>query len=194
MSYIFSNNGNNYTFKKLDNMLINMSEKDGNDVLIRERVDGVPQYSWGSANCVVKANEAYIFEHTPISTQPFQGEWEWNDKASPGSYLVTTTITVYLSVDIFNECESIEWVVGKGYKVNVLIDNTSLLSLPFIDTLNNLVTLTNYVLVEIGNEESHTISASTNIPSLVCLGGVKSIMIVFEHLVEVDSSSSSGSS
>ena len=108
--------------------------------------------------------------------------------------MVTTTVTVYLPVDIFNECESIEWVVGKGYKVNISIDNTPLLSLPFIDTLNNLVTLTNYAIVEIGDEESHTISASTNIPSLVCLGGVKSIMIVFEHLVEVDSSSSSGSS
>ena len=57
MSYIFSSNGNNYTFKKLDNMLINMPEKDGHHVLIRETVDGVPQYSWGSAACIVKANE-----------------------------------------------------------------------------------------------------------------------------------------
>ena len=76
MSYIFSSNGNNCTFKKLDNMLINMPEKDGNHILIRETVDGVPQYSWGSAVCVVKANEAYIFEHTPTSTEAFQGEWE----------------------------------------------------------------------------------------------------------------------
>ena len=29
MSYIFSSNGNNYIFKKLDNMLINMPKKDG---------------------------------------------------------------------------------------------------------------------------------------------------------------------
>ena len=47
MSYIFSSNGNNYTFKKLDNMLINMPEKDGHHVLILETVDGVPQFSWG---------------------------------------------------------------------------------------------------------------------------------------------------
>ena len=61
MSYIFSSNGNNYTFKKLDNMLINMAEKDGNHVLIRETVDdGIPQYSWSSAACVVKTNEANI--------------------------------------------------------------------------------------------------------------------------------------
>ena len=66
MSYIFSSNGNNYTFKKLDNMLINMPEKDGHHVLIRETVDGVPQYSWGSAACIVKANEAFVFEYTSI--------------------------------------------------------------------------------------------------------------------------------
>ena len=74
------------------------------------------------------------------------------------------------------------------------MDGLSLLDIPFIDTLNNLVTLTSYVLVEIEDSFTHTISASTNIPSLVCLGGVKGIMIVFEHLGEVDSSSSSSSS
>ena len=185
MSYIFSSNENNYTFKKLDNMLINMPEKDGHHVLIRETVDGVPQYLWGSAVCVVKANEAYIFEYTPTSTEAFQGEREWNALPS-GSYLVTTTVTVYISVEVFNDCDSIESVVGKGYKMNVSIDNTPLLSLPFIDTLNNLVTLTNYALAEIG-DFPHVISATTNIPSLVCLGGVKSIMIVFEHLGDVGS-------
>ena len=43
MSYICSSNGNNYIFKNLDNMLINMPEKDGNHVLIRETEDGIPQ-------------------------------------------------------------------------------------------------------------------------------------------------------
>ena len=189
MSYIFSSNGNNYTFKKLDNMLINIPEKDGNHVLIRETVDGVPQYSWGNAACVVKANEAYIFEYTPTSIEAVQGEWEWYALPS-GSYLMTTTVTEYLFVDVFNDCDSIESVVGKAYKVNVSIDNTPLLTIPFIDTLNNLVTLTNYALVEIG-DFPHVISATTNIPSLVCLGGVKSITIVFEHLGEVDYSGSS---
>ena len=69
MSYKFSSNESNYTFKKLDNMLINKPEKDGHHVLIRETVDGVPQYSWGSAACIVKANEAYVFKHTPTSTK-----------------------------------------------------------------------------------------------------------------------------
>ena len=71
MTYIFSSNGNNYTFKKLDNMLINIPGNDGNHVLIRETVNGVPQYSWGSAAYIVKANEAYIFEHIPTSTEAF---------------------------------------------------------------------------------------------------------------------------
>ena len=185
MSYIFSSNGNNYTFKKLNNMLINMAEKDGNHVLIRETVDGVPQYSWSSAVCVVKANKTYIFEHTPTSTEAFQGEWKW-DALPSGSYLMTTTVTAYLSVDVFNDCDSIESVVGKRYKVNVSIDISLLLTLPFIDTLNNLVTLTNYALEEIGEVENHTISATTNLP-LMLLGGVKSITIVFENLSDASS-------
>ena len=184
MPYIFSSNGNNYTFKKLDNMLINMPEKDGHHVLIQETVDGIPQYSWSNAVCVVKANEAYIFEHTPTSTEAFKGEWEW-DALPSGSYLVTTTVITYLPVDVFNDCDSIESVVGKGYKGNVPIDNTPLLTIPFIDTLNNLVTLTNYALVEIKESSPQVISATTNIPSIVCLGGVKSITIVFEHLSEI---------
>ena len=103
---------------------------------------------------------------------------------------MTTTVTAYLSVDVFNDCDSIESVVSKGYKVNVSINNTPLLTISFIDTLNNLVTLTNYTLVEIGDFHIHVISATTNIPSLICLRGVKSITIVFEHLGEVASDSS----
>ena len=145
MSYIFSSNGNNYTFKKLDNMLINMPEKDGHHVLIRETVDGVPQYSWGSTpSYIVKANEAFVFEYTPEATESFNGEWG-GDGMPPmpsGSYLITTTVITYLSEDVFNDCTSIESVVEKGCKVNVSIDGIPLLALPFIDTLNNLVTLT----------------------------------------------------
>ena len=65
----------NYTFKKLDNMLINMPEKDGKHVLVHETVDGVPQYSWTThSGCFVKVNNAKLFEHTPISTQPFNNQ------------------------------------------------------------------------------------------------------------------------
>ena len=75
MSYIFSSNPNNYTFKKLDNMLINMPENDGKYVIVHETVDGVPQYSWTiPSGCFVKVNNATLSEHTPTSTQPFNNQ------------------------------------------------------------------------------------------------------------------------
>ena len=45
MSYIFSSNGNEYTFKKMNNMLINLPNKDGKHVLIRSSNDGNTTYS-----------------------------------------------------------------------------------------------------------------------------------------------------
>ena len=192
MSYIFSSNGNNYTFKKLDNMLINMPEKDGHHVLIRETVDGVPQYSWGSTpSYIVKANEAFVFEYTPETTESFNGEWG-GDGMPPmpsGSYLITTTVITYLPEDMFNDCTSIESVVEKGYRVLVTFDNTPILDRPYIDTLNSLVSHTGYAVVNIGGN-SPVLRAFSNLP-LMLLGGVKSITIVFEHLGEVASSDSS---
>ena len=185
MSYIFSSNGNNYTFKKLDNMLINMPEKDGHHVLIRETVDGVPQYSWGSAACIVKANEAFVFEYTPETTESFNGEWG-GDGMPPmpsGSYLITTTVITYLPEDMFNDCTSIESVVEKGYRVLVTFDNTPILDRPYIDTLNSLVSHTGYAVVNIGGN-SPVLRTFSNLP-LMLLGGVKSITIVFEHLGDV---------
>ena len=170
-------------------MLINMPEKDGQHVLIRETVDGVPQYSWGSAPCIVKANEAYVFEYTPETTESFNSEWG-GDGMPPmpsGSYLVTTTVITYLSEDVFNDCDSIESVVGKGYRVLVTFDNTPILDRPYIDTLNSLVSHTGYAVVNVIN--SPVLRTYSNLP-LMLLGGVKSITIVFEHL----SSDSSGSS
>ena len=82
-----------------------------------------------------------------------------------------------------------------GYKVIISINGLLLFDVPSIDTLNNLVTSSDTKLINgIGwASESHAISATTNIHSLVCLGGVKSITIVFEHLIEVTSSSSGSS-
>ena len=171
-----------------------MPESDGRHVLVRETVDGVPQYSWTTATVFVKVNNATLFEHTPSTTQPFNNTWQFQLPA--GLYLVTTTITCYNENDaLFNDCDSIESVVNKGYKVSVSLDGTPLLDLPFIDTLNNLVTTSDTKLINgtgwTGNGETespggttHTITATTNIPSLVCLGGVKSITIAFESLVE----------
>lgn len=71
MSYIFSSNGNNYTFRKLDSMLINMPEKDGQHVLVRETINNTPTYSWTDAAIVVKVNQALIFEYTPSLQKVF---------------------------------------------------------------------------------------------------------------------------
>ena len=197
MSYIFSSNGNNYTFKKLDNMLINMPEKDGHHVLIRETVDGVPQYSWGSTpSYIVKANEAFVFEYTPETTESFNGEWG-GDGMPPmpsGSYLITTTVITYLPDDMFNDCTSIESVVEKGYRVLVTFDNTPILDRPYIDTLNSLVSHTGYAVVNVGGSNaspynSPVLRTYSNLP-LMLLGGVKSITIVFENLGDVVSASS----
>ena len=125
------------------------------------------------------------------STQPFNNQWKF--ELPSGLYLINTSITCYNENDsLFNECDSIESVVGKGYKVSISMDGMPLLDVPFIDTLNNLVSISDTKLINgIGwTNESHTISATTNIPYLVCLRGVKSITIVFEHLSEIASSDS----
>ena len=74
MSYIFSSNGNNYTFKKLDKMLINIPEKDGNHVFVQETVNRIPQYSWTGTSCLVKVNNASLFEYTHTFTQLFNNQ------------------------------------------------------------------------------------------------------------------------
>ena len=146
MSYIFSSNGNNYTFKKLDNMLINMPENDGRHVLVWETVDGVPQYSWTDTSCLVKVNNATLFEHKLTSTQPFNNQWKF--ELSSSLYLINTSITCYNTNDsLFNECDSIESVVGKGYKVSISMNDMSLFDIPFIDTLNNLVSISDTKLI-----------------------------------------------
>ena len=171
-----------------------MPEKDGIYALVRETVDGVPQYLSTDTSCFVKVNNATLFEHTSTSTQPFNNQWKF--ELPSDLYLVNTSITCYNENDsLFNGCDSIESVVGMGYKVNISINGLLLFDVPSIDTLNNLVTSSDTKLINgIGwASESHAISATTNIPSLVCLGGVKSITIVFEHLIEVTSSSSGSS-
>ena len=159
-------------------------------MLIRETVDGVPQYSWGSTpSYIVKANEAFVFEYTPETTESFNGEWG-GDGMPPmpsGSYLITTTVITYLPDDMFNDCTSIESVVEKGYRVLVTFDNTPILDRPYIDTLNSLMSHTGYAVVNVGGN-SPVLRTFSNLP-LMLLGGVKSITIVFEHLGDVSSDS-----
>ena len=70
MSYIFSANGNAYTFKKLDSMLVNIpTDSDSNgSVLVRKTVDNIPEYSWvRGETCVIKTNKAFVKSFTPES-------------------------------------------------------------------------------------------------------------------------------
>ena len=49
--------------------------------------------------------------------------------------MVNTSITCYnVNDSLFNECDSIELVVGKGYKVSISTDDLSLLDVPFIES------------------------------------------------------------
>ena len=144
-------------------------------------MDGVPQYSWGSSACIVKANEAFVFEYTPETTESFNGEWG-GDGMPPmpsGSYLITTTVITYLPEDMFNDCTSIESVVEKGYRVLVTFDNMPILDRPYIDTLNSLVSHTGYAVENVS--ATPVLRTYSNLP-LMLLGGVKRITIVFEHL------------
>ena len=70
MSYIFSANGNAYTFKKLDSMLVNIpTDADSNgSVLVRKTVDNIPEYSWVRGETyVIKTNKAIVKSFTPES-------------------------------------------------------------------------------------------------------------------------------
>ena len=142
----------------------------------------------------MKVNNATLFEHTPTSTQPFNNQCQF--QLSSALYLIITSIPCYNENDVlFKHCDSIESVVDIEYKASISMDCVSFIDVSFIDTLNNLVTLSHNKLIN-GIEwssESYTISAFTNIPSLVCLRGVKSITIVFKHLSEVVASSSGSS-
>ena len=84
-------------------------------MLIRETIDGVPQYLWmAGTSYFVKVNNATLFEHTPTSTLLFHNQWKF--ELPPGLYLVNISITCYNKNDtLFIECDSIESVVGKGY-------------------------------------------------------------------------------
>lgn len=184
MSYIFSSNGNNYTFRKLDSMLINMPEKDGQHVLVRETINNIPTYSWTDAAIIVKVNQALMFEYTPASTESLEHKFDYS--LAKGNYLVTTTVTCYTNEDLFNDCESIEDVIDKGYYIKVNLGSQILLNTPVIDSLNNLLTTTQQSVIN-NQEEQTTISVETNLEDVVMLKGVKSISIVLEQLNVSDS-------
>lgn len=184
MSYIFSSNGNEYTFKKLDNMLLNMPEKDGLHVLVREtKPDGNPVYSWTDAKIIVKVNNAFILDYAPTErisitdvSIPFN--------LTKGNFLVTTKVCCYNQdlEDTWKGCESLEDVLKCEYYIKVHVNSTCVLHAKLVDTLKNVYTFTDSCLIE-NNFEGATITLESNIPNCVFLKNFKSILIVFEELV-----------
>ena len=62
MSYIFSSNANEYTFRKLNSMLINLPENDGEHMLVRQTIDNDPTYSWKTPNIILKVSSCEQFK------------------------------------------------------------------------------------------------------------------------------------
>ena len=161
-----------------------MPEKDGQHVLVRETINSIPTYSWTDAAIIVKVNQALMFEYTPASTESLEHKFDYS--LAKGNYLVTTTVTCYTNEDLFNDCESIEDVIDKGYYIKVNLGSQILLNTPVIDSLNNLLTTTQQTVIN-NQEEQTTISVETNLEDVVMLKGVKSISIVLEQLNVSDS-------
>ena len=184
MSYIFSSNGNEYTFKKLDSMLINMPEKDGLHVLVREtKPDGNPVYSWTDAKIIVKVNNAFILDYAPSETTSIT-DTNIQFNLTKGNFLVTSKLSCYNQdlEDTWKSCVSFEDVLKCEYYIKVHVNSTCILHAKLVDTLSNVYTFTDSCLIE-NNFEGATITLESNIPNCVFLKNFKSILIVFEELV-----------
>lgn len=180
MSYIFSSNGNEYTFKKLDSMLLSLPEKDGMHVLVRESTDGKPSYSWTDAKIIFKVNNAFIFDYAPSEKLTIQ-EMNEDFNLPKGNYLVTTKLSCFNEnlENTWDTCSEFEDVLKCEYYVKVHVDSTCVLHGKLVDTLNNCYTLTDSCLIE-NLFDGARIHVESNIPNCVFLKNFKSILIVFE--------------
>ena len=100
MSYIFSSNGNEYTFKKMDNMLINLPDKDGKHILIRSSKDGDTKYSWETVNLIVNVNDIKATAYNPYQLTKVKGQTIYFD-VSKGMNIVTIHAVLYNMNDNF---------------------------------------------------------------------------------------------
>lgn len=190
MSYIFSSNGNRYTFNKLDSMLISMPEKDGLHVLVREsKPDGTPKYSWTDAKIIVKVNNAFVFDYTPTENTPLNTVRE-SFYLSKGSYLVTTRLSCYNEnvPETWNGCNSYDDVAKYDYYIRVLIQSKNnsepscVLETKVVDTLSVVYNASDVCLIPILLEGTYNVTVETNMPKCLFLKGHKSISIAFEQL------------
>lgn len=190
MSYIFSANGNAYTFKKLDSMLVNIpTDADSNgSVLVRKTVDNVPEYSWVRGETyVIKTNKAFVKSFTPESNTTISRgnsfKISYTDIPA-GKYLVTTKLTSYNEhIDelaaMANDITDL--INDENNFIFVFLDRKTLIDTCVLDTLNPLQTFESTVIIEITKSDSRNLIIDTGL-NLTLLAKVKSLEIVFEEI------------
>ena len=185
MSYIFSSNGNQYTFKKLNNLLINLPQEDGNHLLVRQTINGNPQYSWTSTPIVIKVNDIYSEEYIPPETQLINTV-NINFELKKGNYLITSYLQTFNDKldELFSDCNNIEEVLSKNYFMKMSIFNTNgtdipIINEPIIDTLNTLKIYSNQEVINIPEDDDYQLLIECP-DNYKFLKGISAIKIIFE--------------
>lgn len=190
MSYIFSANGNAYTFKKLDSMLVNIptDANSNGSVLVRKTVDNVPEYSWVRGETyVIKTNKAFVKTFIPESNVTISRGNSFKTSYTDipaGKYLVTTKLITYN--------EHIDELTAMANDINdlindennfifVFLDRKTLIETCVLDTLNPLQTFESTVVIEVTESDSRNLIIDTSL-NLTLLAKVKSLEIVFEEI------------
>lgn len=190
MSYIFSANGNAYTFKKLDSMLVNIpTDSDSNgSVLVRKTVDNIPEYSWVRGETyVIKTNKAFVKSFTPDSNITISRSNSFKTfytDIPAGKYLVTTKLTTYNEhIDelaaMANDITDL--INDENNFIFVFLDRQTLIDTCVLDTLNPLQTFESTVVIQVTESDSRNLIIDTGL-NLTLLAKVKSLEIVFEEI------------
>ena len=194
MSYIFSANGNAYTFKKLDSMLVNIpTDCDSNgSVLVRKTVDNVPEYSWVRGETyVIKTNKAFVKSFTPDSNTTISRGNSFKTSYTDipaGKYLVTTKLTTYNEhidelATMANDITDL--INDENNFIFVFLDRQTLIDTYVLDTLNPLQTFESTVVIQVNESDSRNLIIDTGL-NLTLLAKVKSLEIVFEEISPSD--------
>ena len=189
MSYIFSTNGNAYTFKKLDSMLVNIptDANSNGSVLVRKTVDNVPEYSWVRGETyVIKTNKAFVKTFIPESNVTISRGKSFKISYTDipaGKYLVTTKLTTYNEHidELAAMANDINDLINEDNFIIVILDRQALINTYVLDTLNPLQTFESTVVIEVTESDSRNLIIDTSL-NLTLLAKVKSLEIVFEEI------------
>ena len=187
MSYIFSSNGNEYTFKKMDNMLINLPDKDGKHVLIRSSKDGDTKYSWDQVNLIVNVNDISEFHYNPKESISINNVVK-TFTVPMGMSILSIHVVVYnYETDSFKDCYTIEDVLNKNYYFRIFLGDQVVLNAKIIDTLNNLYVMDYTTTFYNSDQETLKMRVESNMISLSFLAGVDSICMLFQNVSSPES-------